>query len=141
MSDTPTPARKGIPTPIMLTFVITLILAMVAIAWTQLPRAGISTDLTVIGQGQPVLVLTRDVNYLGGAQVLEMLKPIQGDYAERASFRIAHLGQPDGRSFADRHGTSDGDITLLDAKGNLLETVVEPPNAAQVEDLLSRHGI
>ncbi len=141
MSDTSPTPRKGIPPPIMLTFVAGLIIAMVAIAWTQLPRSGLSTDLTVIGEGHPVLVLTRDVNYLGGAQVLEVLKPIRESYTERAHFRIAHLGQPDGQAFSDQHRTSDGDVSLLDAQGNLLETTTEPQDAGQVEALLSRHGI
>jgi hypothetical protein len=141
MTDVTPNTRKGIPAPIMISFIVALIIAMVAVAWTQLPRSGISTDLTAIGQGTPVLVLTRDVNYLGGATVLEMLKPIRDSYAERAQFRIAHLGQPDGRAFSDQHRTQDGDLTLLDSQGNFLESLAEPTDSAQVESLLARHGL
>lgn len=136
-NSTPTPAPRRLPLWTKITFMLLLIAGMVAIAWTQLPRVGVATDLSVVGQGEPVLVLTRDVNYLGGAEVLELLKPIQSQYAGQVHFRIAHLGQPDGRAFADRHSTQDGDLTLLDESGQRIGALEQPESVEQIHQLLA----
>ncbi len=138
MNDTtPRPTARRLPLWIKLTFMLLLIGGMVAIAWTQLPRVGVATDLTIIGQGEPTLVLTRDVNYLGGAEVLELLKPIQSDYAGQVHFRIAHLGQPDGQAFSQQYNTQDGDLTLLDSEGDTLGALAQPKNVDQIHQLLA----
>lgn len=130
-------SSRRLPLWIKVTFMLLLIAGMVAIAWTQLPRVGVATDLTIVGQGEPTLVLTRDVNYLGGAQVLELMKPIQSQYAGQIHFRIAHLGQPDGRAFSEQHDTQDGDLTLLDGDGQPVGALEQPDAVDQIHQLLA----
>ena len=131
------PPRR-IPPWIKTLFMLALVGGMATVAWTQLPRTGISTDLSVIGQGRPALVLTRDSNYLGGAEVLEKLNTIQSQYAQRVQFRIAHLGEPVGRAFAETYQTQDGDLTLFDEDGQQLGGLVQPKSIERIEQLLSR---
>lgn len=105
--------KRAIPGWIKVVFLVLLIAGMALVVWTQLPRSGISTDLSVIGGERPVLVLTRDVNLLNGAEVLELMRQVEPQYQDAILFRIAHQGQPVGRAFARQHGTQDGDLTQI----------------------------
>lgn len=129
-------SRGSLPGWLKAVFLIVLIAAMAAVIWTQLPRSGISTDLSAVGGDQPVLVLTRDVNFLNGAGVLDLLREMEPEYQDTIPFRIAHQGQPAGQAFARKHGTQDGDLTLIDSTGKVLGRLVQPQNAAEILQLL-----
>jgi|TARA_R110000822_G_scaffold66105_1_gene161514 hypothetical protein len=129
--------RRSIPGWVKAIFFVVLISAMVVVVWTQLPRSGISTDLSVVGGDKPVLVLTRDVNLLNGAEVLDMLRDIEPQYRDALLFRVAHQGQPAGRAFAREHNTQDGDLTLVDEAGEVIGRMVQPRNSAEIAQLLA----
>lgn len=122
--------------PLRALIFIGLIIGLLFAAWQLLPRTGLSTDISVVGQGTPVLVLTRDVHYLGGAEVLEMLKPMQVEYAPGLLMRVAHQGHDSSRQFSEQHGARDGDLLLFDAEGKLLGSLQVPSNEAMLRQWL-----
>ncbi|MBQ0743447.1 MAG: hypothetical protein KBT85_09125 [Pseudomonas sp.] len=128
--------KRAIPGWIKVVFLVLLIAGMALVVWQQLPRSGISTDLSVIGGERPVLVLTRDVNLLNGAEVLELMRQVEPQYQDAILFRIAHQGQPAGQAFARQHGTQDGDLTLLDQNGEVIGRMVQPRNTEELAQLL-----
>ncbi|WOD09462.1 hypothetical protein RPW65_10225 [Pseudomonas sp. NyZ704] len=128
--------KRAIPGWIKVVFLVLLIAGMALVVWQQLPRSGISTDLSVIGGERPVLVLTRDVNLLNGAEVLELMRQVEPQYQDAILFRIAHQGQPVGQAFARQHGTQDGDLTLLDQNGEVIGRMVQPRNTEELAQLL-----
>lgn len=138
MTPSKTPTSKHIPGWIKAAFIILLLAGMTLVIWQQLPRGGISTDLTVIGTDKPTLVLTRDTNFVGGGEVLDFLRAAQTEYGERVYLRIAHQGQEDGRAFAREHSSRDGDLVLLDADANVIAGPLLPQSLAAVEALLAQ---
>ena len=136
MSNPTEPTSRTIPGWVKAVFLILLISGMAAVIWQQLPRSGISTDLSVVGQDRPVLVLTRDVNLLNGAEVLELMRQVEPQYEEAILFRIAHQGQPAGQAFARQHETQDGDLTLIDAQGEVVGRMVQPRTVEELAQLL-----
>ena len=77
MTTSKNAGNKRIPGWIKTVFIILLLGGMALVVWQQLPRGGISTDLTVIGTDRPTLVLTRDTNFVGGGEVLDFLRAAQ----------------------------------------------------------------
>jgi thioredoxin-like negative regulator of GroEL len=81
----------------------------------------ISTDLSVIGQGKPVLVLVYE-NYSPGSQdAFERLRRVMADYQPRMHFAVADLGVPQGRAFADRYQLASGQALFLRQDGTPLQ--------------------
>ena len=78
----------------------------------------IGSDLSVIGQGKPVLVLAYENYSPIGGDALNRLRQVRSDYDSRLDFVVADLGTPDGRAFANRHQLADGQAVVLkpDAK-------------------------
>lgn len=117
-----------------------LLLTMVlVVGWQNLPRGVISTDLDVIGQGMPVLVLTRDVNFVGGGEVMELMGRLTAEEREHVELRVAHLGQPRGQAFARQFDTQDADLILLDGNGEQLGRVDHPETVDHIRHLLQQH--
>lgn len=117
-----------------------LLLTMVlVVGWQNLPRGVISTDLDIIGQGTPVLVLTRDVNFVGGGEVMELMSHLSDAERERVEMRVAHLGQPRGQAFANQFATQDADLVLLDGNGELLGRVDHPETVDHIRQLIQQH--
>ncbi|GGD02315.1 hypothetical protein [Halopseudomonas salina] len=137
MTTTRTSNTKRIPGWIKALFILVLLGCVSLVAWQQLPRAGVSTDLSVIGMDKPALVLTRDNNLVGGGEVLDLLREAQPQYGERVYLRVAHQGQEDGRAFARDHNSRDGDLVLLDAEGEVISGPVLPQSYADVQALLA----
>ncbi len=108
----------------------------VALIWSQLPPGAYPTDLSRVGTGKPALVLAFDMNYSGGAMVMEWMNAIRGDYAPRMDFLVAHLGLAEGQAFAERHGAGDGTVLLFSGEGELLNRLHHPGGVEELRQAL-----
>lgn len=117
-----------------------IVVAAAALIWSQLPRGAFATDLDRIGQGQPAVVVVRDVNFVTGAEVMDRLNRVRPDYADRIEFLAAHQGRPDGQEFARRHDVRDGAVVLFDARGRRVGALEAPETEAEIRQLLDRAG-
>lgn len=113
-----------------------VIVAAGALIFTQLPRGAFATDLSRIGQGTPALVVARDISFLAGAEVMDVLNTLRPEYGERLEFLAAHLGRPEGQAFARRHGMRDGTVVVFAADGTRLAALDAPRTPAEVRKAL-----
>ena len=113
-----------------------IIIAAAVLIFTQLPKGAFSTDLSRIGQGTPALVIARDINYVSGGEVMELINGMRPEYGAQVEFLVAHLGRPDGREFARRHGAGDGTVVLFAGDGSRLSTLHAPETEDEVRRLL-----
>jgi hypothetical protein len=77
----------------------------------------VSTDLSVIGNGKPVLVLVYQNHSPTGGEALNRLSQVRSDYDSRYDFVVADLGVPQGRGFASRYQMVDGQAMFLSQDG------------------------
>lgn len=99
------------------------IVAVVAIGYYLLLGAGgpVSTNLKLVGQGKPALVLAYENFSPGGGEALNRLRKVRSDYADRMHFIVADMGTPDGRAFVERHQLADGFAVFLSPEGDALQ--------------------
>jgi hypothetical protein len=90
-------------------------LALIAVSLTPQPM---SSDLTLVDQGKPSVVLAYENFSPTGGAALSRLKELRPDYESQINFIVADLGTPDGRNFASRHGLVDGQAVLLNKHGS-----------------------
>jgi hypothetical protein len=131
----------GIPGWAKALITVAVIVGAGALIFTQLPRGAFSTDLSRVGQGTPALVVARDINFLAGAEVMDLLNTIRPEYDDRVEFLAAHLGHPDGQAFARRHDMRDATVVLFSGDGQRLATLRAPQSAAQVREALRAANI
>ncbi|TFH74858.1 hypothetical protein E3V39_01490 [Gammaproteobacteria bacterium LSUCC0112] len=91
-----------------------------AVMWQLLPKGSFSNDLTRVGQGQPALVMLREVHVMGGDLVMEQMLHIHPEFENTVEFLVVHTGHPDGQAFARDHNISDGSLVLFDGNGEVL---------------------
>jgi len=104
--------------------------------WSQLPKGRYPTDLSRIGQGQAVLVLAMDSNYLAGASVMNLLNDIRHDFAGSVQFLVASLTLADGQAFATQHQARDGTVVLFDAHGQRVAVLHAPRTQHELRQAL-----
>lgn len=80
----------------------------------------ISTDLSVIGEGQPVAVLAFENYSPQGAQAMDQINAIRDVFEDRVLFRVASIGSPNGDRFVAEHGIRNGDLVVLSGNGKVL---------------------
>jgi hypothetical protein len=96
------------------------------VMWLLLPKGSFSNDLTRVGQGQPALVMLREVHVMGGDLVIEQMLHIHPEFQDSVEFLVVHTGHPDGQAFAANHIISDGSLVLFDANGEVLGRSARP---------------
>jgi len=126
--------------PAWLKWLVTAIcLAVVlAVLWQLLPKGSFPSDLSRIGQGQPALVMLREVHVVGGDQVLEMMLQVHPEYEERMTFLVTHTGHPDGVAFSEQHGVRDGELVLFDAGGRVIDIIGRPGSTQELRSFVER---
>lgn len=134
-------SRPGIPGWAKVLITVVVIVGAGALIFTQLPRGAFPTDLARVGQGTPALVVARDINFLAGAEVMDLLNSIRPEYDGQVEFLAAHLGHPDGQAFARRHGMRDATVVLISGDGQRLATLRAPQRAAEVREALRAANI
>lgn len=113
-----------------------IIVGVLALVWSQLPRSPYSTDLTRIGQGQAAMVLAYDIQSMGGMAVMGMMDELRDEYTDRIVFLVAPLGAPLGQAFGRRFAADNGSVVLFSANGTALSPVYTPQNTAELRDAL-----
>jgi len=113
---------------------------VVAVLWLLLPKGSFPSDLTRVGQGQPALVMLREVHVMGGDLVMQQMLQIHPEFQNSVEFLVVQTGHPDGQAFALEHNLSDGALVLFAADGEVLGRSARPesPDALRqfITDLL-----
>ena len=108
------------------------------VMWTFLGVKPISKDLSVIGQGSPVVVLVYESYAPAGMDAMERLNQVRSDYEPDIKFRVAHLGTPEGDVFVRRHEAFDGVMVLFDGAGEVVRVTMVPGQPASLRSELER---
>ncbi len=96
----------------------------------------VSTDLSVIGQGKPVLVLVYENYSPTSGDALNRLNQVMNDYESRLDFVVADLGVPQGRAFADRYKLGNGQAMFLKPDGKPLRATSIPADERELRSQL-----
>jgi hypothetical protein len=96
----------------------------------------IGSDLSIIGQGKPVLVLAYENYSPTGGVALNRLRRISSDYDSQLDLVVADLGTPDGRAFANIHLLFDGQAVLLKRNGQPLGVMSIPADEKELRSRL-----
>ncbi len=115
---------------------LTLILMITIFAVSLLPR-GFSGDLSLIGQGTPVLLIVHDDNILQSGETMAVMNEIRNEYAEHLTFLVADIQTPDGKAFADRYGFMATALVFFSADGNKLQTLYSAQTAESLRQELN----
>ena len=101
-----------------------------------------STDLSVVGQGRPALVLGFENYSPTGGDALSRLNAVRGDYEDRMVFVVADLGTPQGQVFARQYNLGDGLAIFLSPDGKPVNVHTIPADEAalrkQLDDGLAK---
>lgn len=119
------------------TMAVTLV-ALVALGYLLTTGVGkpISTDLSVIGQGKPALVLAYENFSPAGGDALNRLRKVRSDYGSRLDFVVADMGTPQGRAFANRYQLVDGQAVFLKQDGQPLRVTSIPADERELRSRL-----
>jgi hypothetical protein len=96
----------------------------------------VSTDLSLVGQGKPALVLAYENYSIAGGEALERLRAVRPEYQERIEFIVADLGTPGGKAFANRYRLVDGQAMFLRQDGQPLQATFIPADAQELRSRL-----
>lgn len=116
----------------------TTLMALVALGYFLILGMGkpINTDLSVIGQGKPVLVLAYENYSPNGGEALNRLRQIRSDYDLRLDFVVADMGTPEGSKFTSRYKLFDGQAMFLTKDGQPLDVISVPADEQELHRLL-----
>ena len=92
----------------------------------------ISTDLSIIGQGKPVLVLAYENFSPDGGEALNRLRQVSSDFDSRLDFVVADLGTAQGHAFASRYQLANGQAVFLKQDGLPLRVTSIPADEREL---------
>lgn len=79
-------------------------------------RPPISSNLSLLDEPGPAVVLAYENYSPAGGEALDRLKRIRPDYETRVHFIVADLGTPQGSAFANRYKLYDSQAVILTGK-------------------------
>ena len=96
----------------------------------------ITTDLSIIQQGRPALVLAYQNFSPTGGEALNNLRKIRSEFDSKLDFVIADLGTPEGTAFANRHRLVDGLAIYINEYGEPRDRATIPGDQQALRELL-----
>ncbi|GJM05371.1 MAG: hypothetical protein DHS20C09_13620 [marine bacterium B5-7] len=92
-------------------FVIILVICVILVAAAMLLPKGFSEDLSIIGKGSVVVVLTHDKNSVNGMEMMDLLNKVRSDYKGKVDFLAVDVNSPKGQAFIQQQRV--GTIVLV----------------------------
>ena len=122
--------------------IIILAVCLILAAAVMLLPKGFSDDVSKIGQGSVVLVLTHDKNTVGGMLAMDMLNKVRSDYENRVEFLAVDVNTVLGRAFIRQQGVDSIVLVLFGRDGSkqsvLNAGIGEKELRVALDDVLSR---
>ena len=109
-----------------------LVALLVAIAVLNMPR-GFSDDLSLIGTGQPAVVLVRDKNAVESMDLMKVLNSVRNQFKGRVLFLLTDYDTPEGREFIAANNAARITLVLFDAAGRPVKVLTAPQTAENVQ--------
>ena len=122
----------------MLKVIAVIAVSLCAVGYFLIAGIGkpIGSDLSVIGQGKPALVLAYENYSPTGGEALNRLREIRSDFDSRLEFVVADLGTPQGRAFAERYQLINAQAVVLRQDGQPLQVTSIPANEQELRSIL-----
>jgi len=98
--------------------VIILAVCVILVTAIMLLPKGFSDDLSKIGQGSVVLVLTHDKDTVGGMLAMELLNTIRSDYEGMVDFLAVDVNTSQGHAFTRQQGVGSVVLVLFGPDGS-----------------------
>jgi hypothetical protein len=111
-----------------------LIAAVVAFVVFSVP-AGLSTDLTRIGDVPVTVVAVHDLNLVNSTKMMEVVAEVQNRYGDDVQFLMCDVNHPRGQAFMAEHKLRPA-MLLVYRDGSLLETLTGPLDVGGVGRVL-----
>ncbi len=114
-----TPKSKRALWPKLLTAVV--LLGVAAIAVFFLPR-GFSQDISLIGKGNNIVVLFKDLFTVTGQENMDAMSAIRDEYEGRVTFIVADANVAQGQKFTELYGVDSDALVFFAPDGNRIKT-------------------
>jgi len=93
-----------------------VIVVLLVIAFLMLPK-GFSDDLSRIGQGSNVVVLTHNKEAVQSLDLMALLDKVRSDYAGQIEFLVVDIDTEAGKSFMEHEQIGGSALLLFDPDG------------------------
>ena len=121
--------------------VIILFVCVILVAAAMLLPKGFSDNLSIIGQGSVVVVLTHDKNTAGGVVTMDMLNKVRSDYKGKVDFLAVDVNTPEGQAFTRQQGVGAIVLVLFGPDGSRRDVlgagIGEQELRSALDDILS----
>lgn len=139
MSQRSTVSRSASSRIVKFLVILTCLAVVGLVLWQLLPKSTFSSDLGQIGQGQPVLVMLREIHVMGGERTIEQMLTLYPDFEDRVVFLLVHTGHPDGVAFAETYNIGDGSLVLFDSGGSAIATMGRPESTDDLRRFMTQN--
>jgi|GEM_PF-1738365 len=121
--------------------VTTVILVLLLLAWLMLRLlpAGFSTDLGMVGSGEPAIVLVHDHNYVESVDLMDSLGHVRDRHPDAMLYLVADLNTPRGERFAEQYDLDAVTLILFDSHGNQVAQTAGRKSPGEIERWLKGH--
>ena len=106
--------------------VIACVLLFLVFAFKFLLPSGYSDDLSLIGKGQPALVLVRDNQTVQSHELIDVMDGLRNRYVGKVEFLLTDHNTPKGETFMAENQASRATLVLLDAQGKKVKSLQAP---------------
>jgi len=117
--------------------VILLTVCVILVAAFMLLPKGFSDDLSKVGQGSVVLVLTHDKDTVGGMLAMELLNTVRSDYEGLVDFLAVDVNTPQGHAFTRQQGVGSVVLVLFAPDGSRLDVLSAGINDKELRSVLN----
>lgn len=128
----------ALPKPLVALLTILLLTVLGVLLWRMLP-AGFETDLSIVGTGEPALVLVHDHERVGSVELMESLAAVRDAHPEAMRYLVADTKVPRGQRFAEQYELGPGTLILFDRHGTPVARLRGQHSASEIETWLNDH--
>ena len=97
---------------------IILFACVILVAAAMLLPKGFSDNLSIIGQGSVVVVLTHDKNAVGGMLMMDLLNKVRSDYDGKVELLAVDVNTVEGQAFTRQQGVGAIVLVLFGPEGS-----------------------